>query len=486
MSPCNSPVGRRVVGGASIILTVLGASCHTAPNAGARRDRVQQMTAHERLVYLARLRAIAEEDRRSMMVRLGIRQPHELPLQESDPNRPPKLFKRGGSSAWHDSAGNTYTRSPWGAWTNYDESRTGTLPLPDPLILNDGTRVTDADLWWRRRRPEILDIFEREIYGRVPSATPPVSFAVERIDSTGALGSAVVKRVIGSVSNHNSPVSTPSIDITMYLPAGVAHRVPIIVSARGGGSESRVPEEVSAVLALGWAFATVNTTQIQADNGAGLVTGIIGLVNHGRARDPDQWGVLTAWSWGLSRALDYFATDPAIDAGRAAIGGHSRWGKAALLSGALDQRWALVWSSCSGAMGASLETRNWGETIDNVAGVGEYHWMAGNFLKYAGRWHTLPVDAHELIALVAPRPVFVTGGTKDQWSDPHGVFLAAVAADPVYRLLGVRGIDTAAMPSPDEALIAGNIAFRNHDGGHTDAPDWPVFLQFAQRYFEHR
>jgi hypothetical protein len=238
------------------------------------------------------------------------------------------------------------------------------------------------------------------------------------------------------------------------------------------------------VLALGWAFATVHTGNVQADNGAGLSAGIIGLVNEGRPRTPADWGVLAAWSWGLSRALDYLATDPAVDARRAAVQGHSRWGKTALLAGALDDRWAIVYASCSGAMGASLEQRAWGETIDNVAGSGEYHWMAGNFLKYAGHWNDMPVDAHELIALVAPRPLFITGGTRDQWSDPHGEFLAAVGADPVYRLLGARGLGTTIMPEPDSTLMSGELAFRDHEGGHTDAPDWPVFLRFARRYFD--
>ena len=192
-----------------------------------------------------------------------------------------------------------------------------------------------------------------------------------------------------------------------------------------------LPPQISQVLAAGWAFRTVNTSLLQADHGAGLTRGIIGLVNEGTPRALDDWGVLAAWIWGLSRALDYLETDSAVDARRAAVQGHSRWGKAVLLAAALDQRWAVVWPSCSGAMGASLEKRNWGETIDNIAAADEYHWMAGNFLKYAGHWDRMPVDAHELIALVAPRPIFITGGTEDQWSDPHGEFLAAFGAEPV-------------------------------------------------------
>ena len=234
----------------------------------------------------------------------------------------------------------------------------------------------------------------------------------------------------------------------------------------------------------GWAFATVETGPIQPDTGAGLDAGVIGYVNEGRPREPEDWGVLAAWAWGMSRALDYLDAAPEVDASRAAIQGHSRWGKTALLAGALDTRWAAVFASCSGAMGASLEKRDWGETIDNVAWTGGYHWMAGTFLRYAGNWDALPGDAHFLIALVAPRPLFLTGGTDDQWSDPHGQFLAAVAASPVYELLGAAGLTTAAMPAPDVSLTSGELAFRNHAGGHTDAPDWPVFYDWVARYVE--
>jgi hypothetical protein len=251
----------------------------------------------------------------------------------------------------------------------------------------------------------------------------------------------------------------------------------------GGGQPAQLNPVAAQVLALGWAYATFNPGAVQADNGAGLDEGIIGLVNRGRPRDPEQWGSLAAWSWGLSRVLDYLETDPQIDVRRSAVQGHSRYGKTALLAGALDPRWGMVFSSCSGAMGASLEKRHWGETIDNVAGPSEYHWMAGNFLKYGGNWEAMPVDAHSLIALVAPRPIFITGGTTDQWSDPHGEFLAALGADPVYRLLGAGGLGATTMPAPDVSLVSGALAFRNHEGGHTDAPDWPVFLEFARRHF---
>ncbi|MDB4912970.1 MAG: glycoside hydrolase family 3 domain protein [Gemmatimonadetes bacterium] len=436
----------------------------------------------------ARIRAASEADRKAMLDLLGIKDPPPpATTGDKDPNRRPELVQRPNAPTnnWYDAAGNTYVRSQWGNWNNYDESRAGpTVATPDPLVMKNGTRVTSAAQWWSKRRPEILNDFLTEIYGKTPAFTPAVKWEVVSTDSTTFAGKAIVKKIVGHVDNARYPAAKPSVDITLYLPARRSGRVPVIVGGGGFGAPGQLPATVQQVLDMGWASASVNTNNVQADNGAGLKESIIGLMSDGKPRKPDDWGVLAAWSWGYSRALDYLSADPAIDGTKAAIHGHSRGGKAALLAGALDQRWAIVWPSCSGAMGSSLEKRGWGETIDNVAGSSEYHWMAGNFLKYAGHWDAMPTDAHELIALVAPRPVFNTGGTDDQWSDPHGEFLASVGADPVYTLLGARGLGTTTMPALDVALIDGENAFRNHTGGHTDAPDWPTFLQFAKRHFD--
>jgi hypothetical protein len=471
---------------AIVTVALLGLPLCAPRIAGAQAPDFTRMTPEERTAYMSRLRAAADSDRATMMAVLGLHEPSGLPAPAVDPGRPSGLTQRPGSDSWFDAAGNTYVRSAWGNWSNYDEVRAGAATSPDPLVLNDGTRVTDAGTWWTRRRPEILAAFSDEIYGRIPPRTPAVAFSVASIDSAAYPGAAIVKRIVGHVDNSGYPAAAPSVDVTMYTAPDAPLHAPVVVMVGGffGRPSAKLPDAVAQVLALGWAVATVHTGNVQADNGAGLSAGIIGLVNEGRPRTPADWGVLAAWSWGLSRALDYLATDPAVDARRAAVQGHSRWGKTALLAGALDERWAIVYASCSGAMGASLEQRAWGETIDNVAGSGEYHWMAGNFLKYAGHWNDMPVDAHELIALVAPRPLFITGGTRDQWSDPHGEFLAAVGADPVYRLLGARGLGTTIMPEPDSTLMSGELAFRDHEGGHTDAPDWPVFLRFARRYFD--
>jgi hypothetical protein len=229
---------------------------------------------------------------------------------------------------------------------------------------------------------------------------------------------------------------------------------------------------------------------IQADNGGGLTSGIIGLCNRGQPRDEDDWGALRAWAWGASRVLDHLETLPEVDAKRVGIEGLSRYGKAALVAMAYDPRFAVGFIGSSGAGGAKLLRRNLGEQVENLASSGEYHWMAGNFLKYAGplTWGDLPVDAHQLIALCAPRPVFIsygapTGpGSEGQWVDQRGSFLAAVAAGPVYRLLGGRDLGTDQYPETGVALVDGEIAWRQHEGGHTTGPNWPAFLDWAARY----
>jgi len=242
------------------------------------------------------------------------------------------------------------------------------------------------------------------------------------------------------------------------------------------------PSWQQQVLAKGWGYAILNTTSIQQDNGAGLRSGIIGLVNKGEPRKPEDWGVLRAWAWGASRALDYFETDKAVDARHVGLEGHSRWGKATIVAMAYDERFAIAYVSSSGEGGAKLHRRDLGEIVENVAGTGEYHWMAGNFIKYAGplNWGDLPVDSHELVALCAPRPVFLSAGATegDGWVDARGTFMAGVGAGPVYRLLGKKDLGTTEFP-PIETMLDGDVAFRQHSSGHTDAPNWPFFLKFA-------
>lgn len=449
--------------------------------AQAQSPDFMKMTQEERRAYMDKMRAAAQADWEKVMTKFQLKQP-ALPVPANDPKRPAHLKQKEGSTNWYDEADNTYVRSGWGNWTNYDEAKASGYTLPNPLVLKNGKPVKDANTWWKQRRPEILNDFLTEIYGKMPKNTPKVRFEVTEVTDTALSKKAIRKTIVGHIDNARYPTAKPSVNMTLYVPANAKGPVPLMVLVWGAFPTPMLT--INRVIDKGWAVATFHTGMIQLDSGAGLHDGIIGLVNEGKDRKPDDWGVLSAWCWGLSRALDYFETDKAINPKQIGIQGHSRWGKTALLAGATDPRWAIVFASCSGSMGASLEKRNYGETIDNVAGSGEYHWMAENFVKYGGNWQAMPVDAHELIALVAPRPIFITGGTKDLWADPHGEFLACVGASPVYTLLGKKGLSTTEMPRPDESVMAGDVAFRNHEGGHTDAPDWPIFLEFAEREFK--
>jgi hypothetical protein len=418
-------------------------------------------------------------------------------------------------------------QSPYAA--NYDESKANPYPnLPDPLVLKNGQKVTTAQMWWEQRRPEIVEDFDREIYGRVPKDTPKVTWEVTNTNQeTDGDVPVITKQLVGHVDNSLYPAITVDIRLTLTTPAKAIGPVPVMMEFgfvfgpggfggfKGGAPKGTAPKATTSpkgrggpgggfggggpswqqqVLAKGWGYAILIPSSIQADNGAGLTQGIIGLCNKGQPRKPDDWGALRAWAWGASRALDYFETDKAVDARQVGIEGLSRYGKAALVAMAYDQRFAIGFIGSSGEGGAKLHRRNWGELVENLTGSGEYHWMAGNFLKYGGPLNAgdLPVDAHELIALCAPRPTFISygassgPGAEGGWVDQKGSFMAAVAAGPVYRLLGKKDLGTTEFPPVGTPLCEGELAFRQHSGGHTTGPNWPIFLTWADRYIKAR
>ena len=436
------------------------------------------MTPEQRAAMVERQKA-TERDHQQMMEQLHI-----------------KELRRGRDGNNKD--------SPY--YANYDESKANPFPnLPDPLKLNNGKPVRSAKDWWQKRRPEIVEDFDREVYGRVPKNVPKVAWeVVSTSEGTNGDVPIVTKVLKGRVDNSAYPSIQVDIDLVLSTPAKAAGPVPVVMqfgflfnpfAGRGGaagrgafpaGRGPSGPTWQQQVLARGWGYAIIVPGSIQADSGAGLRQGIIGLCNKGEPRRPDDWGALRAWAWGASRALDYFETDKAVDAKHVALEGHSRYGKATLVAMAYDQRFWTAYVSSSGEGGAKLSRRNWGEVVENVAGTNEYHWMAGNFLKYAGplNWGDLPVDSHELIAMCAPRPVFISGGATegDGWVDAKGMFLAAAAAGPVYKLLGKKDLGTNVFPPIETALVDGDIAFRQHSSGHTDVPNWPYFLDFAARH----
>lgn len=376
---------------------------------------------------------------------------------------------------------------------NADEAKAKTYEsLPDPLIFDNGKKVKKAGQWPRRKK-ELFELFDREVYGRVPQNTPRVTWEV-RSEKDTVEGDLPVRHreFIGRVDHSSYPDIEVNIKLTVVTPAGAEKSVPIILHYGWGFSFSNNqpgPSWKEQLIQQGWAYAIIVPTSYQADNGAGLREGIIGLMNKGEPREPDDWGTLRAWAWGASRTLDLFEKLPDIDADRIGIEGLSRYGKAALVTMAYEPRIAIGFIGSSGAGGAKLLRRNFGEQVENLASSYEYHWFAGNFIKYGSRLtaNDLPVDAHELVALCAPRPVFISSGSAEvegTWVDARGMFLGGAYAGPVYELLGKKGLGTMTFPLQETTLMDGEIAFRQHAGGHTTGPNWPYFIKFAQRYFE--
>ncbi|WP_425395855.1 alpha/beta hydrolase family protein [Aeoliella sp.] len=415
---------------------------------------------------------------------------------------------------------------------NTDESKANPYPeLPELMTLADGSKVTTADQW-QQRRAEIVEDFEREVLGRIPDGVPDVQWeVVKTIERDLGDVPVVEKRLVGRVDNSACPEIAVNILMSLTVPKEATEPVPVLMQfgftrwgpdgedldfgGRFGGGRRPGPSKEQQLAEAGWGSATLSAYSVQDDSGGerrrrggprangpsggGLTRGIIGLVNKGQPRTPEQWGALRAWAWGASRGLDFLETDPAVDADRVGISGVSRFGKAALVAMAFDPRFATVLVGSSGEGGASLYRRNFGEAVENLTGSGEYHWMAGNFLKYGAAESSfgsmnasdLPVDAHMLIALCAPRPTFISYGIPERgdalWLDQQGSFMAAVAAQPAFRVLGARDLGRSddylseKMPPVNTDLLDGHLAWRQHDGGHTDLPNVPHFIGWMER-----
>jgi hypothetical protein len=437
---------------------------------------------------------------------------------------------------------------------NYDEDKANPYPnVPDPLTMNGGSKVTTTEMWRNKRRPELVEMFSKYVYGRVPANTPKVNWTVTAVDREMiGFTPVIAKDLIGTVDNSAYPAISVKIHMTLVTPANAKGPVPVLMmfgragfpnpNEPRGADLDRINEAWKALLiqqdsslkdvfvqhpaweplkespffqppqlnedgdppnqwqlvSAGWGFALFDPASVQADNGAGLTRGIIGLVNKGQPRKPEDWGALRAWGWGAGRGLDYLETDPAVDAKHVGIEGVSRYGKAALVTMAFDQRFAMVLVGSSGKGGATLLRRNFGEAVESLTG-GEYYWMAGNFMKYGASQATfgsmnpgdIPVDSNELIALCAPRLTFISYGIPAKgdahWLDHEGSFMATVDASRVFALLGAKGLDvegdyrTAKMPPVNQGLLTGDLAWRQHDGGHTDAPNMKWFIQWVDQ-----
>jgi hypothetical protein len=391
---------------------------------------------------------------------------------------------------------------------NYDEAKVGDYTLPDPLVCRDGSRVTNAETWFARRRPEILAAYQTEIFGRSPAAGTNVTFNVWETSPNALGGTATRKQV---EINFSGTPAGPVAHLLLYTPAGKIS-VPTFLCLQFNGNYTVTDDPAIAIfpvwngktgarampknpvrgewarnwnlagtLARGYGIAFVDYGEIEPDlpGGAGRP---FGVRRNFPAPAAGDWGAIGAWAWGASRALDYLATDRDADARRVILFGHSRLGKTVLWAGAQDPRFAAIIANCSGEMGAALSRRDYGETVDDVVRHFPY-WMAGNFQKYSNHWDRLPVDAHCLIALIAPRPLFLNTGSEDRWGDPRGEFLAARAATPVYELLGRTGLCATNFPPLDQPLRQ-TMWFNCHRGPHDVRPaDWDHFLDFADGIF---
>ena len=431
-----------------------------------------------------------EQDHRNMMDQLGIQTLRPGPGgNEKDPNH-----------------------------ANYDPAKANPYgDLPDALTLKSGQKVTTPEQWWKQRRPEIVEDFEREVIGRIPPNAPKVRWEVKSAASTKTGVFPVTrKELIGHADNSAYPGIAIDIQMTLVTPGDAKGPVPVMIMFSSAMLQNLIaahpefrktlgtdPSPTEQLIANGWGFALLDTSSIQADNGAGLTKGIIGLTNKGMPRKPEDWGALRAWAWGASRALDYMATDSAVDAKRVGIEGVSRYGKAALVTMAFDTRFAVVLVGSSGEGGAKPHRRNFGEEVENLTGSGGYHWMAGNFLKYGASQSrfgsmnasNIPVDSNDLIALCAPRPAFISYGVPEMgdanWLDHQGSFMATVDAGAVYRLLGAKDLGVtddyhhAKMPPVNTGLLEGQLAWRQHDAGHTDGPNWKYFIPWADKSLDY-
>lgn len=435
---------------------------------------------------------------------------------------------------------------------NYDTTLADPCPqLPDILAMKDGKKVTTPEMW-KARRAEIIEDYEREVYGRIPKNVPKVNWEVKITDREFIIPGfipVIAKQIIGHVDNSSYPLVNVDIKMILVVPANVKGPVPVLMMfgqpsfpapAQPSNDDMEIlnatfkelmiktnpalknifdkypaynaitktsinffaPPRVGdappteQLLAAGWGYCTIDPASIQADNGDGLTKGIIGLVNKGQPRKPDDWGALRAWSWGAARALDYLETDSLVDAKKVGIEGVSRYGKAALVTLAFEPRFATALVGSPGKGGATLLRRNFGEAVESLTG-GEFYWMAGNFLKYGAEESKfgkmtgcdLPVDAHELIALCAPRPMFLSYGIPEKgdanWLDQRGSYKAIIAAGAAYKLLGAKDLGVSNdymkeyMPPVNNGLLNGQLAWRQHDGGHTDAPNFKYFIPWA-------
>ncbi|MHA2399378.1 MAG: alpha/beta hydrolase family protein [Promethearchaeota archaeon] len=399
---------------------------------------------------------------------------------------------------------------------NFKETKVPEYILPDPFICLDGTEITDKIQWFQKRRPEIFELYEHHLYGKMPGKPEKMSFEIKSINIDALKGKATRKKITVVIENNQCKVK---MDILIYLPNFQPKPITNFISLNFYGNHSIYPDPnitlskqwmpkkisygilnhrateksrgkdsskwpVELIIDRGCAVSTIYCGDIDPDFDDGFQNGVHPLFyNKGQIKPAaHEWGTIGAWAWGLSRAMDYFETDKDIDKNRVVIMGHSRLGKAALWAGAADPRFAMVISNNSGCGGAALFRRRFGETISHI----NYrfpHWFCENFKKYNDKEYKLPVDQHMLISLIAPRPIYIASAERDLWSDPRGEFLSAKHADPVYKMVGTDGLKASTMPKIHKPILS-TIGYHIREGKHDVLKyDWERYLDFADYHF---
>jgi len=401
---------------------------------------------------------------------------------------------------------------------NYDEAKVPAYTLPDPLRLKNGKPVEDVKTWEKKQRPQIFELFAEEVYGRSPKKTTQLAFEITSWDRQALEGKATRKEITIYLTGKTNG---PSLDLLLYLPNQALQPVPVFLGLNYYGNQSIHPDPgikisqrwmraskdddivnnratektrgkqasrwmVEKVLSNGFGVATYYYGDTEPDDKDGWKNGLRAALSPKGPETrfkPEDWGAIAAWAWGLSRCLDYLEKDTAVDARRVVVFGHSRHGKTALWAGAADERFAMVISNDSGCGGAALSRRAYGETVGRI-NTAFPHWFCGNFKKYNENEAALPVDQHQLIALIAPRPVYVASAEDDKWADPKGEFLAAKHAEPVYALYGLPGLGVAEMPAVNQP-VGEFIGYHIRTGKHDiNEYDWDQYLRFAARHFK--
>ena len=401
-----------------------------------------------------------------------------------------------------DAQGNTLKKAKTGHITNYDESKVSSYTLPEVLTLKSGEQVTSANTWLSLRRPEILELYKENIYGYVPATTPAVRYDLLSTEQ-GLFNNTASRKVLRVTFGEKASYAIAY--VVIYLPTHVKGPAPLLLHMTFSGAypiklspsdadykrRATFNEQgpIETIISHGYGYAILHYTDIEPDmpwNKPNRPVGVRALALNKNQTEPGSkdWGAISAWAWGVSKIIDYFVSDPEIDSKKIGLIGHSRLGKTAIWTGAQDTRIALVFSSCAGELGTSLARRDYGETVDDMAENFSYQFCA-NIQKFRSNWNAMPVDTHMMIALNAPHPVFITGGTKDLWADPKGEFLAEVEAGKVYLLLGKQDLGANQFPAVDTPLISGDLGFHYHTGAHAILDsDWEAFLKFTDKYFK--